>query len=73
MVLTDYRMPGVNGLDLARTLRQHDATPDIPVVLMSGFRAHVSEDEAQAAGICAVLQKPVGRGTLRSILREHIR
>jgi PAS domain S-box-containing protein len=73
LVLTDYRMPGVNGLDLARTLRQHDAAPDIPVVLMSGFRAHVSEDEAQAAGICAVLQKPVGRGTLRGILREHIR
>ncbi len=44
LVLTDIKMPQMDGLDLASQLRQ--ANPDLPVVLMTGFP---SVDTAVAA------------------------
>jgi len=69
LVLTDYAMPGMSGLDLAREVKR---ISDLPVVLMSGFSAQVSEDEARRAGVKTFLRKPVGSGELRSVLAELV-
>ena len=36
LVITDYAMPGMNGLDLCRALRGPVETHDIPIILHSG-------------------------------------
>ncbi|UQN05124.1 response regulator [Deinococcus sp. QL22] len=67
LVLSDVRMPGESGLDLARMLREQ--RPDLPVVLMTG----VVEDELRAQalelGVLDVLRKPITPGTLFPALR----
>lgn len=67
LVLSDVRMPGESGLDLARILREQ--RPDLPVVLMTG----VVEDELRAQalelGVLDVLRKPITPGTLFPALR----
>lgn len=45
LVLTDIRMPRMDGLQLMKRVRKHD--PAIPVLLISG--ALLSEDQSQAA------------------------
>jgi len=35
MLITDHLMPGMNGVDLARAVRER--RPDIPVLIVSGF------------------------------------
>lgn len=35
MVVTDFRMQGMNGLELARKLHEHD--PNLPVILVTGY------------------------------------
>lgn len=37
LIITDYAMPGMSGLELCRMLREHDDTRDIPVILHSGI------------------------------------
>jgi CheY-like chemotaxis protein len=59
----------MSGLDLAREVKR---ISDLPVVLMSGFSAQVSEDEARRAGVKTFLRKPVGSGELRSVLAELV-
>jgi PAS domain S-box-containing protein len=71
LVLTDYAMPGMSGLDLTRTLREKGY--DGPIVLMSGFSAQISLDQAQSAGVTAFMRKPVGNEELRRTLRRAIR
>ena len=66
LVLTDYAMPGRTGLDLARTIADNEY--DLPVVLMSGFSAQVSEEEARRAGVVTFLRKPVGSSELEEVL-----
>ena len=57
MVLTDLTMPQMTGLELAAGLLE--VKPRIPVVMMTGFFANLSEDQLRAAGIMEVLLKPV--------------
>ena len=62
-VVTDMNMSGMDGLTLARELRQHH--PGLPVLLMSGF--HTQLEQGAAAG-WPVLRKPFTRPALEAAL-----
>jgi CheY-like chemotaxis protein len=56
VVLTDYRMPRRNGVELARAMRQEPRLSTIPVVLMSGY---LEEAVRGNSGLFAtVIEKP---------------
>jgi PAS domain S-box-containing protein len=54
-VVTDYNMPGLNGIELARALQA--TVPRLPVLLSTGFIAETLRAEARDAGVRAVLRK----------------
>ncbi len=56
LLITDYNMPGMNGVELAAVLT--DSSFRIPVILMSGYGDRVSPEEIESAGIRIFLQKP---------------
>ena len=65
-VLTDVNMPLLNGYELARTLRQHDA--QLPII---GVTANALREEGQRClevGMNAWMVKPLSLQTLRSHL-----
>jgi CheY-like chemotaxis protein len=68
LVITDHVMPDLTGAELARKLT--GIRPDVPVLLCTGFRENLSEEDVQAAGICEVLMKPVGRADLAQAIRR---
>lgn len=44
LILTDYMMPGMNGVDLARAVHDDPALAHIPLVMMSAVRLPGSHD-----------------------------
>jgi len=56
VVVTDYNMPGMQGLDVARKVRAIQA--DLPVVVTSGFIDEELRIGAEAAGVRALIPKP---------------
>lgn len=54
-VVTDYNMPGMSGLELARTLAA--SLPGLPVIITSGYIPDSLRADAMAAGVRHVLQK----------------
>jgi len=54
IVITDFRMPRVNGIDLIRAMRK--LKPNVRMVLISGFTDALGLDE-ETTGADAVLQK----------------
>ena len=68
LILTDYQMPDMTGLDLIHRLQEEEV--DLPVAMMSGFQAQVSTETARAAGVDALLQKPVGQSELEATIRR---
>jgi two-component system response regulator FixJ len=57
VLISDVRMPGMNGVELTRLLRQRGST--MPVILITGNANGTLTAEAMSAGANAVLEKPV--------------
>ena len=66
MVITDYSMPNMTGLQLARELLK--LRPGLPILLCTGFSEAVSKDRVRALGISDLVMKPI----LRSKLIESV-
>lgn len=56
-VFTDIKMPGMDGIAVAEQIRAQ--RPWLPVVIVSGYATVENEARAKAAGVRAVLHKPL--------------
>lgn len=69
----DYRMPGMSGIDLTRTLKANNqGIDDFSIVLMSAADYSSIEDEAKASGIDKFLSKPVFPSSIVDIVNTFI-
>jgi two-component system, chemotaxis family, chemotaxis protein CheY len=70
LILLDWCMPGMTGVDLVRSLRAQ-ADGDRPIILISATEIDASEiAHAVAAGVDDYLMKPFDRETLSAKLAE---
>lgn len=65
ILISDVRMPGINGIELVRLLRERGSS--IPIILTSGNASKALKTEAVSLGVAAILEKPV---ELKTILAE---
>jgi two-component system sensor histidine kinase/response regulator len=73
LVLLDWRMPGLDGIETARRLRDDPSIGRTPLVLMvSAYGREEAMEEAAAAGVSAFLVKPLDRETLLETLKNLI-
>jgi len=70
IVLTDQTMPSMTGYELAQRIRQVRA--DIPIIITTGFSEGLSEERAAAAGITAVVLKPLVARELARLLQSAL-
>lgn len=59
LILLDLKLPGMDGLALARQLKQNPATRHIPIVAITAALEKFSREDALAAGCDAYIVKPV--------------
>ncbi|MDZ7590490.1 MAG: response regulator [Rubrivivax sp.] len=64
LVIVDMKMPHMDGIELARTLRADPALAALPLVLLTSLHSRAEVSRARAAGIQAYLSKPVRRQEL---------
>lgn len=57
-VVSDYRMPGMDGMDLFEAVR--DEHPSLPFVLFSAAVDEATTTEAEEAGVTAFVEKGIG-------------
>ncbi len=70
LVLVDYRMPELTGLDLILMLRRDGC--NIPVVMMSGYATTESRLSAEGLESFTILKKPLVRELLATALIEAL-
>jgi len=58
LAIVDYLMPGMNGLELSRTVRETEGIASIPIILVSSAYDDL-EEQARLHGISQVVRKPV--------------
>ncbi|PTY06598.1 hypothetical protein DB347_11200 [Opitutaceae bacterium EW11] len=70
IVLTDLRMPAMNGVEFVRTLRTDPRVPPMHLVAMSSTDYEPEVRAALAAGCCAFVLKPAEFAKLKDLLSE---
>jgi FixJ family two-component response regulator len=73
-IVADIHMPGMSGLQLARSLQERGITT--PVILITALPDQQLDDEATAVGACGLLRKPFETSVFldcvaRSLSNEH--
>ena len=68
LVVTDFNMPGMSGLEIARAIR--DAQPDLPVIVVSGYITDDLRREAAEAGVRELISKAHEVEELRDVVQR---
>jgi CheY-like chemotaxis protein len=70
IIFLDIGMPGMDGWELARRLRERLGTDAVRIVAVTGFGAKEDYLRSRKAGFDAHVQKPVDMALLHSILAQ---
>jgi len=70
LVVTDIKMPGMDGLELAETVKAR--RPWTPVLIITGYGTDEDEKRARAAGVTAFLHKPLSPETIEGSAAEAL-
>ena len=70
LVLTDLRMPVMDGLTIIRYLRESE--PEVRVIVVTGYPSEESAEEAAKLGVEEYLTKPLSPANLRRAATEAL-
>ena len=75
LIVTDYRMPDMNGVDLIRKIRERQGCLDIPIMMITVVSEKSVRYDALEAGATAFLTRPIDqiecRTSCRNLLKLH--
>jgi len=72
LVLSDYNMPGMNGISLLRELRTNPRTKAIGFILITGRAGKEQVESGRALGMNNLLQKPFTPAGLKACLEAVV-
>ena len=67
LILLDWKMPGMDGLETARKIREH-VRENVPILMLTSYDWNDVEEEARSAGIDAFMPKPFFVSTFQQAL-----
>ena len=68
LVITDQTMPGMTGVDLARSMLH--IQPNLPIILCTGYSTQISKDNVKSYGIKGFALKPLARKDIAALIRK---
>jgi len=68
LVITDFTMPNMTGMELAKKLLK--LRSDVPIILCTGYSDQINEDKAKRNGIRAFVMKPVALSEIANSIRK---
>ena len=73
MVLLDWMMPGLSGIDFARRLRKDETTADIPIIMLTAKGDEDNKIKGLEAGVDDYITKPFSPRELVARLKAVLR
>ena len=72
LVITDYQMPFMSGLDLCARLKSHDATAATPALMLTARGFTLPAEQVARANIVTVMAKPFSPRELLNKVRALV-
>ena len=70
LMIVDFHMPGMNGVELIREVRKMGAYRFLPILMLTTESAQAKRDEARQAGATGWLVKPVAPEKLLQVVAQ---
>ena len=70
LLITDYHMPQLSGLELCQRLKQDARTSDIPAIMLTARGYHLEPRDTEQSGILRMLSKPFSPRHLLTTVNE---
>jgi CheY-like chemotaxis protein len=71
LVFTDIKMPGMDGLEMAKRIREMN--PWMPIVVVTGYGSQANEAKAEEVGVTEFLRKPLTPETIEQVTLKTLR
>jgi len=72
LVITDLRMPGMDGIEFIKQLRSESAYRSVPVIMLTSEFSDFKKSEAEIAGVSEWIVKPFIRQQLLQSVRKFM-
>jgi putative two-component system response regulator len=73
LILMDIQLPGMDGLEATRIIKDDNLLKDIPVIALSSYAMESDKKKAREAGCAAYLTKPIDRKIFISTIEQYLR
>jgi CheY-like chemotaxis protein len=70
LLITDYHMPQLSGLELCQRLKQDATTSNIPAIMLTARGYHLEPHDTEQSGILRMLSKPFSPRQLLTTVNE---
>ena len=72
LIVMDIQLPGIDGLEATRKLKEQPATADIPVIAVTSYAMKGDREKALAAGCSGYVTKPIDKNTFIQEVAAHL-
>ncbi len=72
LILLDIRMPGMDGFEVCRILKENNETREIPIIFMTSLDAEADKVKGFRAGANDYVSKPFYQQELRARVKAHL-
>lgn len=70
LILLDVVMPGLNGWEVCKRIKQNPQTKNLPVIILTAAKGRDTDDKAAESGADGVLIKPFDDKALMAAIHE---
>jgi two-component system alkaline phosphatase synthesis response regulator PhoP len=70
LLITDYHMPNLSGLELCQRLRQEPSTSNLPAIMLTARGYNLEPEDTKNSGILRMLSKPFSPRQLLTTVNE---
>ena len=72
LILMDIQLPGIDGLEATRKIRESEADGEIPIIALTSFAMAGDKEKALAAGCTGYIEKPINVETFIAEIEKYL-
>ncbi len=73
LILMDFGLPGIDGITLARKLKNDPQTKDILILIVTSYDQRGDEEKVMAAGCDGYIHKPIDTKSFPGLIADCLR
>ena len=72
LVLMDVQLPGIDGLEATKRLRESEADSKVPIVALTSYSMVGDKEKALSAGCTGYIEKPIDPDTFMGEIEKYL-